>query len=78
MIFQLRLFTGNATGHKPDRIVHFTSNKCQNNPIGYADQLALSGNFQSMQLLERHFEGREADRDYGYGRGFEPVIVGSA
>lgn len=28
-------------------------------------------------LLQRHFQGRESTRDYGFGRGFEPIIVGA-
>ena len=78
MIFELRLFRGNATHQKPDRVIIFTWWTCRGNPIDYADRQSIYlGNYQSMELLQRHFHGRESIRNYGYGRGYEPVIVGT-
>ena len=78
MIFELRLFAGKAIGHKPDKVIIFTWWTCQANPIDFSDRRAVyAGNFQSMELLRRHFYGRESTRDYGYGRGYEPIIVGA-
>ena len=82
MIYELRLFDGRVTGGKPNKVVKFTWWSCQGNCIGHADRLSFQGNggsggFRSMQLLERHFHGPEVNRNYGYGRGYEPIIVGS-
>ena len=78
MIYELRLFKGNAIHHQADKVVKFTHHGCNGNPIQHADRLAIyKGNFQSMELLERHFYGRESTRNYGWGIGYEPIIVGS-
>lgn len=78
MIYVLRLFYGKAIGKKPDKVIKFTWWTCRGNPIAYADRQAMyRGNFQSMELLQRHYHGRESTRDYGFGRGFEPIMVGS-
>ena len=59
----------------PKRTVIFTHYGCSGNPIGYAEDLIRG--FDRFQLLEKHFEGVESTRDYGYGVGYEPIIVGS-
>jgi hypothetical protein len=78
MLFQLRLFEGKSVGQKPNKVINFTWYTCQGNPIGFTEhKIVYAGNFANFQLLERHFEGRESTRDYGYGRGFEPIYLGS-
>ena len=78
MIFELRLFKQEATLCKPDVVIVFTWWGCRGNPIDHADrQSVYRGNFRSMELLQRHFAGRESTRNYGYGRGYEPIMVGS-
>ena len=79
MIFELRLFKAKryVPYIKPGKVVKFTTCTCNGNAVGYADRVALSSRFDTMQLLERHFYGPEAKRDYGYGRGYEPIMVGS-
>lgn len=73
MIYELRI--SRQEGTPKQQTVKFTHFTCNGKPIQHAERL-MSG-FDRFQLLERHFEGREATRDYGYGRGYEPIIVGS-
>jgi hypothetical protein len=75
MIPELRLFKGHAIGHKPVKVHRFTWWTCKGNPLDYADRLAIPSPCRSMQLLQRHYNGRMAD--YGYGRGYEPIMVGT-
>jgi hypothetical protein len=78
MIFVLRLFKDGAICQKPTKTIKFTWWTCKGNPIDYADRKAIyAGNFRSMELLQQHFQGRQANADYGYGKGLEPIMVGS-
>ena len=83
MIFELRLYKKGCLGKKPNKVITFTWWSCKGNCIGHADGLALysghagDGGFATMELLERHFYGPEKNRDYGWGQGYEPVMVGT-
>ncbi len=41
----------------------------------YTDKLILG--FERFELLIKHYYGAESTKDYGYGVGYEPLIVGS-
>ena len=75
MIFEVRVFKGKS--RKPAKIVKFTWWTCKGNSIGHADRIALRAGADHLQLLERHFQGVLATHNYGYGRGYEPICVGS-
>ena len=74
MIYELRL--KRKYGAPKTLKLIFTDHTCKGRPIAYADR--KSCNYDSMELLQRHFSGYEKNRDYGYGRGYEPIIVGAA
>ena len=73
MIYELRMFSNDKK--KARKTVIFTHYGCSGNPIGYSEDLMRG--FDRFQLLERHFYGCESIRNYGYGVGYEPIIVGS-
>ena len=74
MIFELRL--KRAFGTPATKTVKFTSHTCGDNPVGWIDTHFHTGWFDFFELLERHFQGFESTRDYGFGKGYEPIMVG--
>ena len=72
MIYELRLFD---FGKDKPFIMSFTDEVCRGKPVQYAE--SLMAGFDRFQLLEKHFDGPESTKDYGYGVGYEPIMVGS-
>ena len=72
MIYELRLFD---FGKDKPFIMRFNEEQCCGKSCHYAEKF-MSG-FDRFQLLEKHFDGPESTRDYGYGVGYEPIMVGS-
>ena len=56
--------------------IRFTDQDCESSPGAHADR--LSRGWDDFELLEFHETGPESSRDYGYGKGFEPILVGDA
>jgi hypothetical protein len=72
-----------TTRNQHDKEIVFTWWTCRGNPIAHAERLAMRGDgkgdggFAYFDLTQRHYQGLEAGRDYGFGRGHEPIICGA-
>lgn len=64
---------------KKTKPIVFTDYTCKGKPVQHAEIVARRSQFNnmdSMQLCRRHFTGRYAKADFGYGVGNEPIICG--
>jgi hypothetical protein len=77
MIFECRMWRtrGKKIEKRVVKFTEYTYEKSGRNLMSHTDRIIC--NYDKFELLALHFEGYEAKRDYGYGMGYEPIMVGS-
>ncbi len=76
MIYELKLWKSEFPKYteKPKKIIRFTDYGSKGRAIQHGESIARKGGFGKMALSELNFG---STKDHGYGKGREPIIVGS-